>query len=598
MLKCYNVVFYALVVVLLACQPSVGNPKPLSLDQRVNGWNILSDNVQGGLYVIGEASKYNINHLQLSHEIIHDLRHVRDNNRLSVAKKLIAEAHEEGIQEVVVWDRALYNLEYYPIEFRTGPNGTIDLDNPRFWEWFKNDYREMLGQIPDIQGIVFTFIETGARIERQHSKVLKSEKEKLAAVVNAVAEIVITERGLNLYARTFSYTREEYNNIVEAIALFKNDKIRLMMKETPHDFFLTHPNNFLPGTIARPTIIEFDTGAEFNGQGVIANTWPEHIISRWAELFHRPHVIGYVARTDRYGDTRILGRPSEINLYALKRYAENQSITPDSIYREFIVATYGPEAYPYINKAFRNAFDIVTSVLYTLGTSTADHSRLNYDPYPSHWARHVSGKWLDLPTVYIKHGVNKEFHYWKDIINTLAPNWAKAGGTQLNEISWVIDNNWLHTGELMNEEYLRYIIAEKEYGENLAEESLSQIVAAKEYLSDKTYEELYNCFNRTLLTAKLHRHVATMYFGFRVYSRGTTFQTPWVTERIANSFAAMKEIASQINNYEGQTQVGQWNWHEDIKIAERYAEWINKGNWPEKTEGYDTTLHGKKFVSP
>ncbi len=46
----------------------------------------------------------------------------------------------------------------------------------------------MLNQIPGIQGIVFTFIETGARIERQHSKVLKSDQEKLATVVNAVAD--------------------------------------------------------------------------------------------------------------------------------------------------------------------------------------------------------------------------------------------------------------------------------------------------------------------------------------------------------------------------------------------------------------------------
>ena len=42
-------------------------------------------------------------------------------------------------------------------------------------------------------------------------------------------------------------------------------------------------------------VIEFDTGAEYNGQGLIANTWPEHILERAKDLLRRPHVTGYVA---------------------------------------------------------------------------------------------------------------------------------------------------------------------------------------------------------------------------------------------------------------------------------------------------------------
>lgn len=591
--------FLVLFVVTLAwmagCGPANQHPAPLPPHEPVRGWNILSSNVEEGLLVIDEASNYDINHLQLSHEIIHDLRHVRDSSRLSVARELAAAAHERGIQEVVVWDRALYELDYYPNQFRTGPDGTIDLDNPEFWEWFKTDYRAMLDEIPEIQGIIFTFIETGARVERQHSEKLKSNQEKLAALVNVVADIVIEERGLNLYARTFSYTYEEYDNIVGAIDLFENDQIRLMMKETPHDFFLTHPNKPLPGTIARPTLMEFDTGAEFNGQGIIANTWPEYILSRWSDYFHREHVIGYVARTDRYGDTRIVGRPSEINLYALKRYAADQSITADEIYKEFIVANYGEEAFPHVKKAFQSAFDIVTSTLYTLGISTANHSMLNYDPYPSHWARHVSGKWIDPPVVFVKHGVNKEFHYWKDVVNTLAPDWAKAGGTQLREIPWVIDSNWLHRGELMNEAYLRDIIQEKEYGENLAAESLAQIIAARDYVTDEQYHELYHCFNRTLITARLHKHVAAMYFGFRIYARGREYQTPYLTETITTSLAAVREIADEINSYPVHTQIGQWNWNQDAEMAMQYVRWITEGTWPAKAGRYDTNLDGKRF---
>ena len=135
---------------------------------------------------------------------------------------------------------------------------------------------------------MLTFIETGARAERQHSTKLPTPQDKLAAVVNAVADVVIGERKLTLYARTFSYTHEEYRNIAGAIAKFQRPEVRLAMKEVPHDFFLTHPNDFFAGTIARPTIIEFDTGAEYNGQGLIANTWPEHILERARDLLRAP----------------------------------------------------------------------------------------------------------------------------------------------------------------------------------------------------------------------------------------------------------------------------------------------------------------------
>ena len=268
--------------------------------------------------VIAAARAYTINHLELSHEIVMDLQ--GDSRREAAGAR--EPACGCGAQERHSAGAALGSCRctisnYYPAEFRTGPGGTIDLDNPKFWDWFKADYRAMLDLAPRADGVVLTFIETGARVERQHSTKLPTPQDKLAAVVNAVADVVIGERKLTLYARTFSYTHEEYRNIGGAIAKFARPEVRLAMKEVPHDFFLTHPNDFFAGTIARPTLIEFDTGAEYNGQGLIANTWPQHILERAKDLLRRPHVTGYVARTDRYGLTRIVGRPSEINLLAL-----------------------------------------------------------------------------------------------------------------------------------------------------------------------------------------------------------------------------------------------------------------------------------------
>ena len=570
-------------------------PSPLRADQPVRGWMILSDNVEKGLEVIERASAYDINHLQLSHHIIHNLAHVRDERRRNIANTFTKAAHEAGIQEVVLWDHVLHHLGYYPDEFRTGPNRTLDFDNPAFWQWFKNDYREKLDLVPDIQGLILTFIETGARAERQHSEKLTTNAEKLAAVVNAVADVVIEERGLNLYARTFAYTDAEYKNITGAIALFENDNIRLMMKETPHDFFLTHPNDSFVGEIARPTIVEFDMGNEFNGQGILANTWPRHVLNRWSDFLERDQVAGYVARTDRYGDTRVIGRSAEINLWALKRYFEDRTVSADDIYREFISMRFGEAAYADLRPAFEKAFDIITASLYTLGTNTANHSRLNYDPYSSSYARHVSGKWLDPSVVFVEHGVDREFHYWKEVINHIAPRWAKAGGAQLNEIPKVIEAGWLEPGEKMNERVLRFILTQKDEGMRLAAEALAHVRNAREHLSLADADMLEQTFERTWYTARLHRAVSATYFGFRIYARGEDFRSEYVVDTLKTGLKQIGELADAIERYPHPGPTGQYSWVRDTRRARQYVEWIHNGTWPEKTHGHATGLNGIRF---
>ena len=137
-------------------------------------------------------------------------------------------------------------------------------------------------------------------------------------------------------------------------------------------------------------------------------------------------MIGYVARTDRYGPTQSSeGLPKLICLH-LHEAPENQEVTAEEVYDEFITKQYGKDALPDVKRAFKNSFDIVTSILYTLGTNTANHSQLNYDPYGWSYTRHVSGKWFDPAVVQIEHGVDRDFHYWKDVIAHLAPVWGEA----------------------------------------------------------------------------------------------------------------------------------------------------------------------------
>ncbi|MFI6100187.1 hypothetical protein ACIA8G_31965 [Lentzea sp. NPDC051213] len=536
----------------------------------IRGWTILSDSDSGAGEVLASARKYQVNHLQLSHDVVHDLQEVRDPRRQAQVNRLTDLAHSSGIEEVAAWDHALYNLAYYPAQFRSGPNGTIDLDNPAFWDWFRGDYRQMLDLVPDVDSIILTFIETGARVENQYSARLKTAEEKLAYLVDQIAS-VIDERGMLLYLRTFGYYPAEMDRTIGAIDRVQNKRIRVMAKAQPHDFFLTHPIDVTVPKIKRPVLIEYDTTGEYNGQGKIANALVAEHADRLRHYRKLPNVIGYVARTDRYDESRITNTPTEINLFALKRASEGASNS--QIYLEFAARKYGLLAAPRVARALARSPEIITSTLYTLGSNNANHSRLDFDPYCSSYHRSVSGKWIDPPTTYVRHGVNKKFHYWIDVANHLAPPHCKTDGILRREAGYVLDRGWVTPGNLMTQEYLNYINIEKDHGVMLAEASLKDVEHVRKLLRPNDYAQLKAYFERTVLTAKLHRSVAKAYFGYRIY-----VQHPSV-ELAGTIWAGLDEaqtVAAQVRAYPAPA-TGEWNWVVDAAQADLYAKRISEG---------------------
>jgi hypothetical protein len=563
-----------------AVQPVGAKGRPDPQDHSVSpvrGWTILSDSDKGADEVIAAAPKYDINHLQISHEIVHDLREVREEKKRVQANRITAAAHRAGIGEVAIWDHALYKLDYYPAEFRTGPDGTIDLDNPAFWEWFKDDYRQMLDMVPDVDAVVLTFIETGARVERQHSTRLRTEEAKLAYLVDQVADVVNEERGLGLYLRTFGYFPQEMERTIKAIDLVTNKAARVMIKAQPHDFFLTHPVDTTVTRIKRPVLVEYDTTGEYNGQGKIANAFTEEHVDRMRYFQKQPNVIGYVARTDRYKESRIVGTPTEINLYALARADKDRRARPEDMYREFAARTYGERAAPKVASALSKSYDIVTSTLYTLGTNNANHSRLDYDPYCSSYDRSISGKWIDPPVTYVRHTVNKKFHFWTGVIEHLAPAYCKTSATMKRENPYVLQNGWLTDKNTMNQEYLRYVLKEKAYGVRLARAALRDIQRAEPRLSAGHYRQLNAYFERTLLTARLHLAITSAYFGYRVYVQGPEQRTEPMKRLIWSGLDESKKIADEMRAYPDKAETGEWDWIRDAAEADKYYTRISQG---------------------
>lgn len=526
----------------------------------IKGFTLLSDNFDEGMKAIEIAGEYGINHLQLSHNIIMDLCEVNEDDKAELVNRFITVAHDKGIREVVVWDHCLYKMDYYPSKFKIKEDGRskLDFDNPEFWEWLKNDYRRMLSKLPEVDGLVLTFIETGARAEKQISEKMKTGPEKLAAVIKAVSQVVCDELGKKLYLRTFAYTKDEYATLRKCMNLVpESDKIILMMKETPHDFFLMHPDNPLVGTINRPTIIEFDATGEFHGQCIIAGMIPGKIAGRWRNHMQRPQVVGYVARTDRYGDTQIVGTPAEVNLYALKRVTEEPAATDERILEEFLEKHYGAEAVAALKPVFESTYDILTSSMYILGLNMARHSEMSFDNV-SIYSRHVSGRWNDNPEIHIAHDINRDFHYWKDIVDHLAPvECKKLKGKYAKELKEVLAREWTEPEERMTEEYLDYILKEYAYALRLTEKNIKTIRSIRNILPPSAYEQLYSLFERTSMTIRLRSAAAEIYWGRRINS-----------EKAVNAGKArLLPVISEYDLYSKQYPVGQWDWKNDVALA-------------------------------
>jgi hypothetical protein len=212
----------------------------------------------------------------------------------------------------------------------------------------------------------------------------------------------------------------------------------------------------------------------------------------------------------------------------------------------------------------------------------ANHSKLDYDPYKSSYGRHVSGKWLDPPVVFVGHGVNRKFHYWKDVIERLSPaRFKEPEAALLTEAPIVIRNHWVTTVERMDTTYLKYIMAEKHFGTEAARKALSYVEQSKPVVNGKNYDQLHDLFTRTWLTARVYEATAKAYFGYRVFSRGKEYQSSWLKSTIQSGLDSMIMVASEIEKYPGKVPEGQWKWRNDAVTARKYHQLITETGWKE-----------------
>jgi hypothetical protein len=569
MAKKYSFFICPLLLFLLSCNTNY--------EDKINiyGWHILSDNVQTGIFTIEASKNYKVNQLQLSHKICNNLSDVKNQWNRNIVNILTQKAHEAGIDEVLVWDHALNNLNNYPTRFKI--DELLNLDDPEFWIWFKNDYRSTLDLIPDINGIVLTINDTENKIEEQYSSQIKFPEEKIAAFVDSVASVVVSERNLKLYVRGAVENKKHPDLLFASLALIKTPGLVFMAKEPAIDFGSQLSVSEKIKKIPMPVIIDFDCAHQNEGQGNVASIFPEIHLNRWKYYIKLPNVIGFSIRTDSFDRTSILNRPSEINLFAIYEATQKADIKIDKVIKYYIQKNYDTTVVNHLKPAFELAPEIILSSYYTLGFPSGLNSHPNFDfnPIPN---KTVFERWLTNPETTIKNNVNQKFHYWKDLVNRLTPAQNKQPDSEFaNIFPEVFDNNWLQPEELMDSTFLNYILIEKQYGIDLALKAIIAINEAKPFCTDsQTFNTIYHTFNRTLLSARLRKAYAQVYYANRIWKRGEEFQDEKLKILVQDGILELQNVSSDIKNYRRKGPVGSYEWEKDADLALELVSEIKK----------------------
>ncbi len=355
---------------------------------EVRGWQVHDPNMERLRRTIDEAAAQGINHLQISHGIVHDAEDLLGNpQRQDEVRELVRLCHERGI-EIFSWT---HELNAVPDRFRR--EGKVDLDDEALWEWVRAKYRRFFELAPGLDGLILTFHETDVPVYYDDRVVSSlSHPERVARLIDTVND-VCRELGKTLYVRTFIYRPDELQWVIDGIQAC-DPSVRVMSKCEPHDWEPFYPNNPALGRFpGRIQVVELDLGCEYYGQSLVPYALPTYTRYRLDYALERG-VGGAVARIER-NDHPALGTPNALNLGVYARLLEDPYASAEELWRTEIARRYGEEMVDVLQPALDATWGIVNGVWLTKRFYFLnDHSRVPSLGYARrHVASHSVAKW-------------------------------------------------------------------------------------------------------------------------------------------------------------------------------------------------------------
>jgi len=268
------------------------------------------------------------------HRVMNNRQYIR--NIVKMAKErhiqFIAEVKEIGFDE--------WLIELYP-QLRNQQGGLCASD-PFWWDFVEQKMREFLTAVPDIAGISVSpgTRESKVSISTNTCKCKRcseySPLEWYCRLLEAMYK-PIKEKGKILAVRDFAYSARQQSYIMQA-ATKVSDDIVISLKNTPHDYYPTFPNNPEIGHAGKhPQWAEFDTWGQFFGIGFFPASVVEDMKYRMNHC-HENKVTGITLRTDWENMTEACAFNSLniLNVFAGGMIASNVDVDIDEIYKAWV----------------------------------------------------------------------------------------------------------------------------------------------------------------------------------------------------------------------------------------------------------------------
>jgi hypothetical protein len=213
--------------------------------------------------------------------------------------------------------------------------------NPFWWEFLEAKYTELFERLPDIAGVI---VSPGTRESKVsyaanaegcdcpdcHGKTAVDWYTELLAAMYKPMKL----RGKTLVVRDFSYSAKNQRSILDAAGRVSKD-IVIAMKDTPHDYYPTFPDNAAIGNCpGHRQWVEFDTWGQFFGMGVFPCSVVEDMQERMRHCA-KNGVDGVWARTDWEGITEssVLNSFQTLNIFGLGLLGRDPDRDLDEVYK-------------------------------------------------------------------------------------------------------------------------------------------------------------------------------------------------------------------------------------------------------------------------
>ncbi len=321
------------------------------------GWVLLSYDLNYLFEIISQAPQYDINHLELSHDIMMYTHEVTtDPAKRSNVNALIDWAHAYGVPEVTLWTHEALTVGASPSFF--APDGRLNGDNPDMWSWMTQRYVDLFSPAlgcPQADGIVLTFDElsmTATGVEVYNRGLFKhdccSPTQSVAKVINVV-EGVCASQGKTLYARTWAGGYQ--STVRDAIVANGDSAVWLMNKNvgandpTLLDWQYMDTYHPLIGTMPNPyrEMVEFDLCGEYLGRGPYTFVMTSYVKDHWNDAIARGGADGSTARIDRQGSLPYFGA-NRLSLYGFSQILGNPNADPAAINLAWCQQHFPPDA--------------------------------------------------------------------------------------------------------------------------------------------------------------------------------------------------------------------------------------------------------------